>query len=69
MLRRDPNTEDENQFVDYDENEHTQFLTQDCNSASYRLGNKEENVSEAEHNSNISEPLENKIVDYNELVD
>ena len=25
--------------------------------------------SEAEHNSNISEPLENEIVDYNELVD
>ena len=70
--------------MDYDENEHNQFITQDCNSSSYRLGNIEENVSgsdreshlwqwdeesEAEHNSNISEPLENEIVDYNELVD
>jgi hypothetical protein len=51
MSRRDPNTEDDNQYVDYDENEHNQFLTQDCTSASYRLGNIAENVSGSDQES------------------
>jgi hypothetical protein len=73
MLRRDPNMEDDNPLVDYDENEHNQFLTQDCNSYSYRLGNIEETVSGSDRESHLSDaevqPLENEIVDYNELVD